>query len=161
MLRMTRWIGSVLAAFLLVLIPQGAAAVFGDHIIAQLPSGSEVATWFDFLFAWQSTPEAAISYVAAFFGTVIALSVRHQLLSRGASVLVVLCFTAGVALALAFRWSNPSPLSNIWTDPALWIMLAGLVSPAVLRGAYRVVAPSLLRLLDALTERLLNGGPAV
>ncbi|MBA4247278.1 MAG: hypothetical protein C0444_03165 [Microbacterium sp.] len=131
--------------------------MFGDRIVAQLPSGSEVATFFNFLIAWQLTPDAAISYVAAFFGVVMALAVHFRLLSRGASVLVVVCFSTGVWLALTYRWSNPMPVSTFWADPALWIMLAGLLTPFVLWGAHRALAPTLQKWLDALAERFLDG----
>lgn len=144
----------MLAGFLLALIPQGASAMFGDQVIAMLPSGSELAEWIRNLVAWLSSPDAAFSYFALGFGAAIALLVWFQLLPLGTSVLVSLCFVAGVAFGVVSRVNDPGPIANFWLDPALWILLAGIVAPVALWGVYRGMVPLFSSLFELILERL-------
>lgn len=161
---MFKWFGTMLAAFVVAIIPRAAAEMFGDQVVALFPSGVAVEEWTRASLIWMGTPAAAFSYFALGLGLFVWAVVQYEWFSRPTTVFISLFFTAGAVLGVVYRANHQAVIENFWLDPALWILFAGLLATPALWSAWKGLERPLNALgewvFDRLETRQLSSHPA-
>ncbi|QNO36694.1 hypothetical protein H4J02_09335 [Protaetiibacter sp. SSC-01] len=128
---MSRAIGVVFVSILSALATSVFMRIFGEPLIALIPADVQGIELLRQTQRWLESPEAILWLAVGAIGVVVWLLISRQWVYRMSALLLVVTSTAGALAGISYRLGHPD-VGSAWEDPALWLVLAGFVAPAVL-----------------------------
>ncbi len=151
---MLRMIGTGVAMFGALLISSLLMEIFGEPILASVPTGTWGLEWLVATAEWLLTSEALFWWLAAATLLLAIVAWRSSWLTQTSSVVSTITLSIGFLTGVAYRLMHADAIaSNLAADPAFWFLATGALAPFALWALRRPAEAAIGAILDSLDNR--------